>query len=387
MKVEQAYTLVNNITSEILGKSGVVAEDLSNIVDVGKEILDYTNGNLDNYVNKLVDQIGKMVFVNRKYAGRAPSVLMDAWEFGSICEKITMNSLPNAVENSAWKLENGKSYDQYVFNGPDVSAKFFNSKTTFELDMSFAKRQIVESLQNGTQLIAFFSMIETAIKNSLTVKNDGLVMRTINNMIAETLYHYNQTGDYSGVGDTRAYNLLALYKQENPTSTLTASNCLTDLSFLKFAAFEMSRVKGLMSTMSEKFNIGGKPRFTSDDKLHVVMLQDFYSRASIYMQSDTFHNEFTAFPAAETVSYWQGSGEDFSFNSVSKINVTHDAHTVETSGILGVMFDRDALGVTNQNDRVDTAYNAKAEFYNNFYKCDASFFNDVNENFVVFYVA
>lgn len=387
MKVNQVYTLVNNITSEILGKSDVVAEDLSNVVDVGKEILDYTNGNLDNYINKLVDQIGKIVFVNRKYSGRVPSVLMDAWEFGSICEKITMNSLPDAVENSAWKLENGKSYDPYVFHGPDVSAKFFNSKTTFEVDMSFSKKQIVESFQNATQLNAFFSMIETAIQNSLTVKIDGLVMRTINNMIAETLYNYNKSGVYSGVGDTRAYNLLARYKQENPTSTLTPSNCSSDLSFLKFATFEVARVRGLMSTMSEKFNIGGKPRFTSDDKLHVVMLQDFYSKAAIYMQSDTFHNEFTAFPAAETVSYWQGSGEDFSFDSVSKINVTHDGHTVETSGILGVMFDRDALGVTNQNARVDTAYNAKAEFYNNFYKRDASFFNDVNENFVVFYVA
>ena len=148
-----------------------------------------------------------------------------------------MNSLPNAVENPTWKLENGKSYDQFVFNGPDISAKFFNSKTTFEVDMSFAKRQVVESFQNATQLNAFVSMIETAIQNSLTVKIDGLVMRTINNMIAETLYHYNQSGDYSGVGDTRAYNLLALYKQENPTSDLTTSNCLTDMSFLKFAAF------------------------------------------------------------------------------------------------------------------------------------------------------
>lgn len=386
MKVEQVYTIANNITSEILGKSDLLAEDLSNIVDVGKEILDFSDGNLDNYVKKLVDQIGKIVFVDRKYSGRVPSVLMDGWEYGSICEKITMNSLPEASENDTWKLENGHSYDPYVFNGPDVSAKFFNSKTTLEVDMSFAKRQVVESFQNGTQLNAFFSMIETAIQNSLTVKLDGLIMRTINNMIGETLYHYDNDGTYTGTGDTRAYNLLALYNGEFGTE-LTKDKCLSDLSFLKYAAFTMGMVQSRMSVMSELFNIGGKPRFTSPDMLHIVMLDVFAKKADAYLQSDTFHNEYVKFPKAELVPYWQGSGLDYSFGSVSKINVTHDAHTVTTDGILAVMFDRDALGVTNQNRRTETVYNPKGEYVNNFYKSDASYFNDTNENFVVFYVA
>ena len=144
MKVEQVATLANNITNELLGKSDIVAEDLSNVVDFGKEILDFSNGNLDNYVKTLIDQIGKIVFGDGKYTGRVPSVLMDGWEYGSICEKITMNSLPEAKENDTWKLENGHSYDPFVFNGPDVSAKFFNSKTTLQVDMSFARRQVME---------------------------------------------------------------------------------------------------------------------------------------------------------------------------------------------------------------------------------------------------
>ena len=51
------------------------------------------------------------------------------------------------------------------------------------------------------------------------------------------------------------------------------------------------------------------------------------------------------------------------------------------------MFDRDALGVTNLDRRVTTNYNPKAEFYTNWYKMDAGYFNDTNENFVVFFVA
>lgn len=386
MKVEQVSTLANNIANEILGKSDVVAEDLSNVVDFGKEILDFSNGNLDNYVKTLIDQIGKIVFVDRKYTGRVPSVLMDGWEYGSICEKITMNSLPEAKENDTWKLENGHSYDPFVFNGPDVSAKFFNSKTTLEIDMSFARRQVLESLQNGTQLISFYSMIETSIGNSLTVKLDSLIMRTINNMIAETLYHYNSSGDYSGKGDTRAYNLLAMYNAEKGVS-LTKDTCLNDLDFLKYAAYTMGLVYSRMGVMSQLFNIGGKPRFTAQDRMHVVMLDVFAKRADAYLQSDTFHNEYVKLPVAEQVPYWQGSGTDYAFSKVSKIDVTHGDHTVSTDGILAVMFDRDALGVTNQNRRVDTMYNGKAEFYNNWYKSDASYFNDVNENFVVFYIA
>lgn len=386
MKVEQVATLANNITNELLGKSDIVAEDLSNVVDFGKEILDFSNGNLDNYVKTLIDQIGKIVFVDRKYTGRVPSVLMDGWEYGSICEKITMNSLPEAKENDTWKLENGHSYDPFVFNGPDVSAKFFNSKTTLEVDMSFARKQVMESFQNGTQLNSFFSMIQNWIENSLTVKLDGLIMRTINNMIAETLYNYNSSGDYSGKGNTRAYNLLAMYNAEKGAS-LTKNTCLHDLDFLKYAAYTMSLVKSRMGVMSQLFNIGGRPRFTPQDRMHVVMLDVFAKRADSYLQSDTFHNEYVKFPVAEQVPYWQGSGKDYEFSKVSKIDVTHGDHTVSTDGILAVMFDRDALGVTNQNKRVDSMYNGKMEFYNNWYKSDASYFNDVNENFVVFYIA
>ena len=85
---------------------------------------------------------------------------------------------------------------------------------------------------------------------------------------------------------------------------------------------------------------------------------------------------------------WQATGKDYAFEDVSKIDVTSasGAH-VSVSGVLGVMFDRDALGVTNLDKRVTTNYNAKAEFFNNYYKFDAGYFNDTNENFVVFFIA
>lgn len=117
------------------------------------------------------------------------------------------------------------------------------------------------------------------------------------------------------------------------------------------------------------------------------MLTDFKAASGSYLQSDTFHENYVALPNAETIPYWQGSGKGYDFNSVSSINVkTSSGDSVECSGILAVMFDREALGVTNLDRRVTTQYNAKAEFFNNFYKFDAGYFNDLNENFVVFFV-
>ena len=89
MKMEQVYGILNTITNEILGDSVVVAEDLSNIVDVGRAYEDMENG-LDNFVRALNDHIGRVVFVERVYRGRVPSVLMDGWEYGSIMGKLAL---------------------------------------------------------------------------------------------------------------------------------------------------------------------------------------------------------------------------------------------------------------------------------------------------------
>ena len=391
MTVVQIKDLMNSVTTEILGKGDIVAEDLSNVVDIGKEIFDNTD--VDNYVKSLVNHIGKVIFVNRPYTGNIPSMLMDSWEFGSVLEKIQAD-IPDATENSTWDLQDGKSYDPNVFYKPKVSAKFFNSKVTFEVPMSFTERQVKESFSSAAQLNGFVSMIYNAVDKSMTIKIDSLVMRTMNNMIAQTLHAEFPAvadGDYSKVTGTKAINLLKLYNDKY-TKTLTPETAITDPDFIRFASYIMGLYADRLGKLSTLFNVGKKERFTPSDMLHVVMLSDFEKAASTYLYSDTWHNENVKLPAAETVPYWQGSGEDYSFAKTSDIHVTvsdGSGATVEVvaSGILAVMYDRDAMGVCNSDRRVTTQYNAKAEFFNNFYKYDASYFNDLNENFVVFFVA
>ena len=381
MEVKQIYELVNAATGEVLGKTDLVSEDLSNIVDVGTEIVNAAA--VDNYVKSLVNRIGKVIFVNRPYSGKVPSVLMDGWEFGSVLQKITAE-IPTATENETWELENGEEYKQDVFYKPTVSAKFFNSKVTFEVPISITERQVKESFGSAAELNGFISMIYAAVEKSMTIKTDALVMRTIDNMIVTTFDNEPQNGE------ARAINLLQRYNTQF-NKQLTANAAIYDADFVRFASYIIALYADRFGTISTLFNVGGKDRFTSADRLHIVLLSEFAKAAQTYLYSDTYHNEFVKLPQAETVPYWQGSGKTYAFADTATIKSkkTVDGTTTETthSGILGVMFDRDALGVCNLNRRVTTAYNVKAEFFNNFYKFDAGYFNDTNENFVVFYVA
>lgn len=388
MKIEQIYDLVNPITEEITGETGLVSEDLSNVVQVGTAIQNI-DGWQNKFVQALVDRIGRTIFVNRPYAGSAPSVMMDAWEYGSILMKIS-SELPEAEVNESWELTDGASYDPFVYKSNPASAKFYDGLVTFELDKSILDRQLKSSFDDAIQLNSFISMIFNEVDKSMTVKNDALVMRTINSFIGDTFYNLDPTGAaYSSSTGPRCVNLLKLYNDKYSTN-LSAAAALSTPEFLRFASYQMGLYVKRLAKMSTLFNIGGKQRFTPSDMLHIIYLDEFKQAAGVYLYdaANQFNSESIRFPEAETVPFWQGSGTSYAFNDTSKIYLkTGSGNDVTATGILGVMFDRDALGVCNQNSRVTTQYNAKAEFTNYFYKRDARYFNDANENFVVFFVA
>lgn len=387
MKMTQIYDFVNEATKEALGAETVVAEDLSNIVALGDAIF---NANaMDKYVKALVNRIGKVIFVNRVYGGSAPSVMMDGWEYGSVLQKVS-GSLPEARVNETWELVDGQSYDPHIFHQPKGTVvKFYNDYVTFEIDMSFTEEQLKCSFVSASDMNGFISMLYTNVENSMTVKLDELIRRTINNFIAETIFDDYGSENLNSKSGAKAINLLYLYNQTvAEADKLTTANCMSNPDFIRYAAYIIKLTHGRMRAMSQIFNVGEQPRFTPTDFSHIVLLEDFASGADIFLQSNTFHNELSALPTAETVPYWQGSGTGFGFTDVSKVNVTSaGGHTVNTSGVLGVMFDRWALGVNNVSRKVTSQWTPNAEFFTNFYKYKAGFFNDLNENFVVFFVA
>lgn len=393
MDIKQVATLMNGITTEILGEGAVVNEDLSNVVDIGKAIFDNTS--YDHYVKTLVDHIGRMIFVDRKYTGGMASLYRDSWEYGAVMEKVYGLKLPNAVENETWELTDGASYDPNIFTKPEVAAKFFDKKTTFEVDLSIADKQAKSAFSSAQQLNAFVSMLTTDVDKSLTVKQEGLAQRTVNNLIIQTIqaeFPSVSDNDYSAKTGVKAVNLLKLYNDQfNPSPALTAANCLYSAEFIRFATLVITKTMARLKKISSLFNVGGIPRFTPSDKQHLILLSDFKAASDVYLQSDTFHNTLVQLPMAEDVPYWQGSGTSYDLTSISTVHAEIDLGSGSTkeinmAGVLGVAFDHDAAGITNLDKRVTSNYNAKAEFTNYFYKVDCGYFNDLNENAVVFFV-
>ena len=378
MKITQVKDLVNSAIKETNGSSAILKEDLSNVVDVGSEI--FGAESVDSFVKKLVDRVGYTVFNARVYQGSIPSILMNTWEFGSVMEKVE-TEIPTATENDSWNLQDGQTYNQDTFYQPKVSAKFYNSRVTFDIPLSFTEQQVKSAFNSANELNSFISMLTTSVQNAMTVNIDNLISRTINNMTAFTL---------NGKNANRAVNLLSQYNAKTG-SKLTASNALTDSNFIKFANQQVMLTQGRLSKLSTLFNEGGKQRFTPKEQQHLVLLDDFASASKVYLESDTVHDGNVALQGYETVPYWQGSGTSYDFADTSKIDVqitvSGSPQEITQTGIIGVLFDTNAIGVCCMNQRVTSAYNARAEFYTNFTKFDAGYFNDLNENYVVFYVA
>lgn len=380
MTIKQIAQFVNDAQKEVLGESVIITEDLSNIVSVGETI---ANMHLyDKYVGALVNRIARSIFSIRTYSGRAPRVLMDSWEFGSIVQKAHMK-LPEAEDNESWELVDGATYEENQFYKPQVFVKLWNHKTTFEVPISIAEKQLKQSFTGAEEMARFVSMIYQAVENTLTLKFDSLIMRTINNFLGATIH--------DGASGTRVVHLLTEYNGIHTGSTLTSADALYDKEFLRYVAFRMKQVVTRLSSYSTLFNLGGTEKHTPREDLRIILHETIDAGIGAFLQSDTFHDELVKLPQADVVPYWQGSGTAFALADTSKIDVevldnSGTKQSVSQAYIVGCMFDRNALGVTQFNRRTTSKYNAKAEFYNYWYKEDAGYFNDYNENFVVFIV-
>lgn len=383
MKIEQVAQFTNEATRAILGETAVVNQDLSNIVDIGRQIT-----NLDSWRNKfleqLVNRIGRWHYVNRIYDGNVPSIYMDAWEYGSILAKF-WGKLKQAEDNPSWELTDGMDYSMNVYHAEELSARFWNMMTTHEVEYSIVDRQFNDSFNSAEEHAAFVSMIMTNVRNTLNIKNEALVMATIRNFIGLVL---------NAGQPLQKVNLLSQYNTAHNAS-LTPTSCLEDAEFIRFAIVQMQLYSRRLSKYTTLFNIGAQERFTPKDRLRVIYLDDFRTRVGAYLYNapQQFSRDFLDLPMGDSVPFWQSPGTDYSFTNISSIKATVRTETVGTnatvsqSGILAVMSDQYAMAVCNEHERTLAHYVKKAEFTNYCHKRDARYMNDPNENGVVFYVA
>ena len=241
MKVKQVATLLNTVYNEIIGESSLVKEDLSNIVDVGREITSSTQwgDNFDKFVGKLIDQVGRVIFVDRTYKPDDLGPLRDSWTYGSILQKVRCD-VGDYADNKAWQLADTQKpdfSDLFDFDSaPTVMAKYFNMKTTFREKICITREQAESAFRSAEDMNRFISMIENRIQMKMNLATEALAYRTEANLIAEKLWSGHNV-----------VNLLHEYHTEISDDTVTAGNWRTKPDFLRFLSNSSSHQEFLSS--------------------------------------------------------------------------------------------------------------------------------------------
>lgn len=390
MQVTQIATQLNEWLAERCGDAKfdeetaaqyIVREDLANIVDIGTRV--YNNNWVDNFVKSMIDRIGRMVFVARRTRGFAPNLQRDGWEFGSVMSK-TRTKRFDAKENPSWKLQRGQTVNQFEFQPPTVKTKYYNIKVAWQIDCSFAERQVKEAFTSAGEMNRFFAMIESAIQQSLDDQMDLLTMRAINGFVAEKIDRGN------GVID-----LLTKFNTDNSTSltleTMTASN-----AWCTNAAYQILLAKQRIAARTSIFNCNDEAGYdtaTPAEYLRFVLHGDIAEALNVYLNAVTYHNDFDNIGSYDVIPMWQSAGTGWERDATTRIDIDLPSNIerevgnykhVDRTGIIGVMFDTDAIVINNENQRVTSSYNANGEYYNNFYKVDTNIIIDLEENGIVF---
>lgn len=359
----------------------IVKEDLSNIVDIGTRI--YDAGWVDNFVKAMIDRIGRMVFVNRQTRGFAPNLQRDGWEFGSVMSKSRTKRF-EAKPNPSWQLQKGQTVNQYQFEPPTVKTKYYNIKVAWQIDCSFAEMQVREAFRSAGEMNRFFSMIESAIQQSLDDQMDLLTMRAVNGFISEKLDRS------SGIID-----LLTPYNAAESAS-LTLDSMTQSNGWCTWAAYQILLAKQRIKARTSVFNANDEAGYdtaTPPEYLRFCLHGDVAEALNVYLNAVTYHNDFDDIGSYDIIPMWQTAGTNWQRAATTRINIdlpsniereAADAKSVDRIGILGVMFDTDAIVINNENQRVTSSYNANGEYYNNFYKVDTNIIIDLEENGIVF---
>ena len=384
MKVEQIAQFTNDIVHAMVGEDAVNVEDLTAIVDAGKQIAN-TPDWFDNFSKKLLDQIGRFVVLNREYVPKTYGVYRDSFIYGSIREAAHIE-WPEAENNPAWALVDRQNYNSENFYRPEVTVTLWNDSDTFQLPISIVEDQVLSAFKGPEEYAAFVNGIYTAVNNALRYRLELCIRRCINHLAAATL---------ATEIPEQCINILAMYKTAHPGTTLTAANCWEDEEFDRYAAFIFSMYKDFMRDPNRALNAKNALRFTPEDKLHFIVLSQMARSMEAFMYSRTFHYEWANIEGYQTITAWQGisnGNASFDFETMSTIwatvkNASGDEVEINQSGIVAVMFDDDAAMVSNERQKVTTAYSANGDFTSFYYKAKLGLLNDLSQQCVVFYVA
>lgn len=388
MKVNQISTLLNGVFGEILGDTGLIAEDLSNLVSAGTVITSSSTfgDNFENYAGSIIDKVGKTIFADRVYRAKDLGIWRDYFEYGSVLEKIRVD-VGEYEDNCEWDLTKmgttGLDYNENIQNHieelfkfvpANVRAKYFNLKTTFKTVISITRKQLKSAFDSATAMARFIGMIENRIMSKMEIAKEELQRRAIGNFIGTKI-----------ATSSNVVDLKAEFESAGGAVIASFNAALQNPDFLRFAAKRMTMDREFMTQPSKIYNDGQFYSHTPVEDSRLVVLSDLDAGLKFNLYGDTYNEEFVKLDNYKTIPFWQGTGQTMSITDRSKLKITTSGgQTVEKTGIIGVLFDRDGIMACNEDPEVRSQYNADGNFTNYFYCYDASFYNDFDENGIVY---
>lgn len=371
MAVKQIYEIVNSVNSQTMGVSELTVVDEQGLISLGETVLT-TNGLADTWLNSLAQRIGKTIISFREYKSKYSDMVLDSMQWGNIVQKIKV-SMPKATEDESYKLVEGKSIDMYKVANPKVTQRVFTTETPYQFYVTIKRTQLEEAFTSENAMNGFIGAIYGEVQNAIELSLEGLARNCINNFIAERLKSNKCT-----------FNLLKMYNTENSTQ-LTVNTCKNDKEFLAYCVSRINLISKYMENMTSIYNDGTQTRHTPKSLQHLRVLEDFESRLETVVQYQAFRDGYVKLNNYHTTSFWQN------INNPDSIKVTPSGDKtkeISQDNILAILYDRDALGLYKKDSwNSTTPFNSAGGYYNTYYHHKELYFNDLSENFVVFYLA
>ena len=373
MTVNQIYQLLNDTAAEVYGSQAVSVLDLQGMLSLRDTVV---GTGTDNFLNVLVDRIGKTVLRTLDFTSTFPKLLMNEYEFGAVLQKVSIAPFA-ATTQEAWNVGTGGfSPDLYRIDKPTIYQDFFKDANTWTVCVSVPDVMFKTAFTSAEAMGAFITAIFDSIATSINMQLENTSRLAIAGLVGEKINASN------GVVD-----LVALYNADAATPVSTAAEAMINKDFLQFAGKIMRNYIKYMAKPSVLYNIPGRVRATSRENMHVLMLTEFTSAYDTYVKSVLFNPE--DLPYYSEVEYWQGTGAsapNFADCSTINIKIPSDGTAVNQSGIVGVFADREALAV-GLFDRFSAADRNNRDRYTNYTEgCTMQSIVDTSENALVFIV-
>lgn len=355
MNLKQISTLINEtIVPNTLGEGTTIAEDLSNIVDLGTAIADLTADDMKNFTKDFIVGIAKNFFDTRLYEGSDYGLFSDFQTYGGIVQRVKA-SLLETEDSPIWTLENGTDYFDGVYRGVSTSNRIYTQDSIWKIANSIPVEQFKQYFLSAEGVEQLISLIESTVENTLRRNIHALSKRTLCQLI----------------GESKQLHLLTQYTSESGR-TLTAQESLLDKDFQLWLGVVIMRLRDLVTEYNEKYNDGTIETFTPKDDTRVTILSEVDKKMNFFMTSDVFHNDLVSIGKYNTINFWQNQGTGLlpSLGVTAEIKLT-DGATEPTikdlTNVIGVIYDKYSAGVTARLDKVTAQYIANGDYTNFFH--------------------